>query len=225
MIFLISIIIILGLALIIWSISLLSASGAKPKKQTTFKPRQYAQDPPTIKPEVGNDASEVELEKAKATIMQLQNELETARKKELDFNLELSKQKDWNQKDQQELEKVKQENAQIKEGFIHKEKELEKEFALNLSLSKGLKESKEQLEALELEKKQLLSEIPLLKAQITGLEKEIARLNAVVAQNQKKEVQSEWISKSEYNELKKQLQEKEEALRKLQGGEERGEAI
>ena len=47
----------------------------------------------------------------------------------------------------------------------------------------------------------------------------------MVAQNQKKEVQSEWISKSEYNELKKQLQEKEEALRKLQGGEERGEAI
>ena len=159
-----------------------------------------------------------ELERLSAEYVKAQDELEVTKKQESDLREELNRQKEWYTRDQLELEKLKKENAAFKESLISKEKDLESEFSLNLNLNNELKEAKGRLESLEKINREMSEKIRTLEAQITGYNKEIERQNTIISEMKKKEQESEWISKSEYNALKKQLEEKEELLKKLQGG-------
>jgi hypothetical protein len=156
------------------------------------------------------------LEKIRADYQNIKSELELAKKKESDLKEELERLKGWDNKEHTDLEKVKKENLQLKEELTNKEKEAEKEFAINLNLNKELREYKEKFVSLEKEKREMVDEARMLNAQISGLQKEVDRQNKIISEMKKKEQESEWISKREYNELKKELEVKKEELKRLQ---------
>lgn len=158
-----------------------------------------------------------ELVRLSAEYVKAQDELEVTKKQGSDLREELSRQKEWYNREQAELGKVKKDNLVIKESLINKEKDLESEFSLNLNLNNELKEAKQRLESLEKENREMSDKIRTLEAQITGYNKEIERQNTIISEMKKKEQESEWISKSEYNELKGQLEAKEQELKRLQG--------
>lgn len=218
MILLILALILATIALAVLAFGFSSTPDKKIKKQKEFKPRQDTRESviPSLEDEI--NSLKIELEKAKTDYQNIQRELESTRKKESDLKGELEKIKTWDNKEHTELEKVKKENSQLREELINKEKEAEKEFAINLNLNKELKENKERLALLEKEKRDMVDEIRKLNAQIAGLQKELDRQNKVIWEMKKKEEESAWISKREYAALKKQLEEKEEILKRLQQG-------
>lgn len=184
----------------------------------TDKPKKEHQKPITPKLEIPLSSLKSELEKLKTDYQNLQNEFTLTKNRESDLKKELERFKDWDNREQTDLEKIKKEHMQLKKDLIAKEKEIEQGFALNVNLNKELNERKEKIGLLEKEKSQMLESLRMLKAKITGFQKEIEKQNNIIAQMKKKEAGSEWVSKEEYNELKIQLAAQEEELKKLRGG-------
>ncbi len=171
----------------------------------------------------------MEIEKAKADYAGLQKELELTKNKESQLKDELLKREEWVKKSDDQLSKIKEEGA----GFSQKEslikKELQDEFEKNVALNRQLREATEQCKLLEKENKAKSDDIQSLKAKIEKYskeaevrEKEIKEHAKTIAEMKKKEEESEWVSKrefdklnEEYGQIEKELEEKEERLKVL----------
>jgi len=161
-----------------------------------------------------------ELEKVKADYANLQKEFETARAKETQLQEELSRGKDFVAKAEAALNKVKEENAQLKNKFIAKEKELQEEFTKGVNFNKEIRELKERLVSLEKETKDKSDQIEAAKHKLERYAEEVKAHLETIAGFKKKEEISEWVPKAEFNklneeytELEKELEAKEERLK------------
>ncbi|MDD4909559.1 MAG: hypothetical protein PHR44_02600 [Candidatus Omnitrophica bacterium] len=190
------------------------APGRKAKKQKKpGKERPQPENSPALVPEYRARQLEEELNTAKADASAAKAELEALKKGYEDLKAESAQKEKWVSRDDSELEKTKKENILFKEKLVNKEKELEKEFSLNFNLDKGLKEKTQRLEASEKENKAMKDEIMALQAKVSGYQKETQEQKKIIEAAKKKEEQSEWISKKEYNELKQKLTEKENEIK------------
>ncbi|MCM8781380.1 MAG: hypothetical protein NC908_05605, partial [Candidatus Omnitrophica bacterium] len=196
------------------------------KKQTSSRNKQDKQN--DIKPQIDMQALKIkdlelqinslkeELEKSKSELQKAQNELNDARTRESELKIQIEKLKEWDVREQAEVEKDKKEVASIKEQLLLKQQEMEKDFAQNVNLNKELREKTERLSILEKEKQEMSNRIGELESQVDTLKKELEEKTATLAEIKLKEQDSEWVSKQQFLELKKKLKIKELEIRKLQ---------
>ena len=165
---------------------------------------------------------EKELESAKSSYAQVQKEFEPAKTRIAQLEDELKRRDEWVAKSEEMLNKVKEENLSLRKQYSDKEKELQDEFAKAVNLNKDIRELAGRISLLEKDIRDKSDEIEAKKHQIEGYIKEAKDYQSTIAQYKKKEKESEWVPKVEFNKLneeftalEKELEEKEERIRVL----------
>lgn len=206
------------------------------------KPKKIAKEPKpnlerlnekNMKLQEQNNALSVELEKIKIDFAEMQKEMQKASEvlkgKENEFQEESARKSAWVAQSEEMLNKAKEQAAELEKRFIAKEKELQEEFSKNVNLMRDQRESTQKASALEKENKRLADEMLSLKAQaeksaneMKESVKQIQTFTYSIAEMKKKEAQSEWVSKTdfnrlneEYTELENELDSKEDKIRSL----------
>jgi len=188
----------------------------KPKKKIKrqLPQSQVSEDQRIVGLENKISSLQQELEKAGFENARAKKEAEDAKQKEAELEKELARRKEWVEKGQTDVEAAKERLPELEATVKEKEKRLEQEFSKNVLQGKELRHTQEELEASQNENKKKEDEITKLKREIEGKHNEIkgnieeirSQRNAV-DELKKKQEQSEWISKDEYNKLKKRYEE------------------
>lgn len=108
-------------------------------------------------------------------------------------------------------EKLRTENKELKEKLVAKGQEYEKEFGLNINLTRELGEYKQKSAVLEQQRRQDEESLNILEAQNKAYKEEVRRLNHEIIDLNKKSQESQWVSRKEYEDLQAKLKEKENA--------------
>ena len=163
-----------------------------------------------------------ELEKLKVDYANGQQELKKLSSSEAELKAELARKEDWFSKNEEILEKTKQEYGELKKNFSEKEKELTKEFSKNVKLNVKLRETAEKIPLLEKTNKEKADKIEQAKHQINRHLEEEKKLSNTIAELKKRQEASEWVPKKEFDKLMEEcsdldnaLQEKDEKIDNL----------
>lgn len=148
------------------------------------------------------------LRNIKADYNKLELELCNTKKSESKAQEELKKANQWVEKQQASEGGVFKDNQLLKEQLVKKDQECEKEFSANLLLNKELKPLNEQLAALQKEKSLLEERIRVLEALNKSCNAELKKKDEELVILKKKNEETEWVSKKEYDKLKEQLEKK-----------------
>jgi len=216
-----------AIAMVAYAIYVISTSGqeagAKPKKitlPTSEEKDSSYQEQKAVKLQGRITTLETELGKLRADHANIQKDLEAARKTESQLKEELARRQEWVAKAEETLDKTKEENLNLQNKFVAREKELEQEFAKNVFGNKETRELKEKIASLEEVIKGKGDLIEAQKHKIEKLNKDIKAQQETIAEFKKKEQISEWVPKQEfkklneeYTALEKELEEKEERLK------------
>ena len=198
----------------------LSPSGAGQPKQAKNKPGVdfKQQEIQKLKGEVA--ALEGQLQESQASSACRLAELDALKKKEAQFYEEINRRQQWVSKSDEELNKVKAENLELKSKFIAKEKESQDEFTKNIDLERKIRELDLKIATLEEEIKTKGEQIEVQKHQLERVNKEIKTHLETIYEFKKKEKISEWVPKAEftrlneeYTELEKESEQKEEKIK------------
>jgi hypothetical protein len=140
--------------------------------------------------------------------------------KEAEFSAELKRREEWVDKAEAELAKIKSANLDLNSKFTAKEKELEEEFTKNVNLAREVREIKAALGAKEVACRLKEDQLQAQKHQIETQLKNISEQATAIAEFSRKEKISEWVPKSEFNQLnaeytklEKDLEESQERLK------------
>jgi elongation factor G len=159
------------------------------------------------------------LQKAESDYLNSQKEYGILKVSESKLQEELTRRQDWVAKAESALSKAKEENLDLKNKFIAKDKESQDAFAKDVNLTKEARLLKEALQVADKQIKEKSDEIEAKKRQIEKLLSEIKAHLATIEGFKKKEGISEWVPKQEFNklneeytELEKELEAKEERL-------------
>jgi elongation factor G len=158
------------------------------------------------------DSLKVELEKLKTEYTNTQNELEAEKKKQVDLKEELTRREQWVAKNEEYLNKVKEQGADIKNKFVEKERELQEEFTKNVNFNRQLREAGEKIQVLEKEGKEKFEQIETLKHKVEKYTNEIKKANEIISELKRKDEASEFVSKTEFNKLNEEFTEMEKEL-------------
>lgn len=163
---------------------------------------------------------ESELEKIKNSYSDEKQAFTSAKDKETSLQAELDRRKDWIAKADEMVTKVKEESLELKKQFLAKEKELEVEYAKNVDFTRQFRELDLKMKTLGTEIKTKTEQAEIQRHQIEKLLKETKEQQGVIEVFKKKEKNSEWVPKAEFNKLneeftalEKELEKKEESLR------------
>jgi len=145
---------------------------------------------------------------------QLQSELKEAKSKISELEKNLNRQKKWQTHEKNTLERLKSQVAQLKDSLFKKNKELEKIFSENVKLNKKLQEQEKIISSLEKEIREKNDKILFLEEKEKEYTERIKKATLTINEFRKKEAESEWIAKSEYEALEEDLKSLEEELEK-----------
>ncbi len=226
---LVPIILVCGVILIIYSLYLFFASSEEKSGRVRRQalPKEPGSDSYYQEQRIQRLQAQVvtlqhELEVTKAGFVQMQNELEPAKAQAAQLQIELDRRKDWVATSEEMLDKVKAENLDLRGKFSAKEQELEREFSKSVGLSKEARELSDKIQGLDKEIKDKSDQIEAQKHQIERLANDIKAHLATITEYRKKEKESEWVPKIEFNKLneefsvlEKEFEEKEERIRLL----------
>jgi len=152
------------------------------------------------------------LKESEEKILTLQKELEDSQEKITQLEKRLAQERKWEEYNKNAVEKLKSQIAELKDSLFKKDKELEKIFSQNVSLNKKVKEQEKTISSLEKEIKEKNDRILLLENKEREYLKKIKDASLTINEFKKKEAESEWIAKSEYEALKEDLASLEEEL-------------
>ncbi len=207
MMLLMQILVALGVGLVIYAVYGVFTSGSSPAHS-----KLKIQDPPLAAADPGKEQKiqrlqsqiaqlEGELAESKTTSSQEKSDLAALKEKETGFNTELKRREEWVAKAEAELAKIKTENVELTNRFTAKEKELEDEFTKNVNLTREVREIKAALEAKEMACRLKEDELQAQKHQLEAHTQTINEHAAKIAEYSRKEKISEWVPKSEFNQL------------------------
>jgi hypothetical protein len=207
MMLLMQILVALGVGLVIYALFGVFTSGKTPAAS-----KLKIQDPPAEVPDPGKEQKmqrlqnqitqlEGELAESKTASSQEKSDLAVFKEKEAGFNTELKRREEWVAKAEGELAKIKTENVDLTNKFTAKEKELEEEFTKNVNLTREVREIKAALEAKEMACRLKEDQLQAQKQKIEAQIKTISEHAATIAEYSRKEKISEWVPKSEFNQL------------------------
>lgn len=197
----------LGVGVMIYAVAVVLA----PSKLETPPKKKNADSPPSAE-ELAKDQKlqglksevaelESQLEKAQAVSIEEKSALINAKEKEGVFSVELKRREEWVAKAEAELTKVRSENVALNSKFAAKENDLQSEFTKGVNLTRQVREIKTILETKELACRLKEDQIQAQKHQIESQIKTINEQLALIAEFNRKEKISEWVPKSEFNQL------------------------
>ena len=165
--------------------------------------------------EKNNQSLQGEIEKMKMD-QKRDQQLVQERKSEVKELVEkLALEKGWREKEQETLEKFKHHEKDLKEQIYRTESDLEKEHSNRLRLERELQELKIKLEGVVEEKRQLSVHVRSQQTTIEVNTKELRELKYENSQLKEKREDVQWVTKSEFDELKKAFAAKEKELAQL----------
>lgn len=197
----------LGVGIVIYAVFGIFTSG-KPE----LPPKQKIQNLPLPAQDSGKEQKiqrlesqiaklESQLGQVKVASVEEKSGLGVVKEKEAEFSAELKRREDWVAKAEAELAKSKAENLDLNNKFITKENELQEEFSKNVNLIRQMSEIKAALEAKEVVCRLKEDQLQVQKHQIASQLKSINEHSATIAEFNRKEKISEWVPKSEFNQL------------------------
>jgi chromosome segregation ATPase len=127
----------------------------------------------------------------------------------------LALEKSWREKEQETIEKFKHHEKDLKEQIYRTEGDLEKEHSNRLRLERELQEIKIKHEQVLEEKRQLSVKASSQQSTLESNVKELRELKYENAQLKEKREDVQWVTKGEFDELKKVLAAKEKELAQL----------
>ncbi|PIQ88020.1 MAG: hypothetical protein COV73_01080 [Candidatus Omnitrophica bacterium CG11_big_fil_rev_8_21_14_0_20_43_6] len=218
MMLIMQILVVLGLGLVGYAVFGVFTTGKNPTP-----PKLKIQDPPMPAEDPGKDQKiqrlqsqvaklESQLEESKVATAEEKSGLAAIKEKEAEFTVELKRREEWVGKAEAELAKVKTENADLNNKFAAKEKELEEEFSKNVNLTREIREMKAALEAKEMACRLKEDQLQVQKHQVESQLKLINEHAATIAEFSRKEKISEWVPKSEFNQLNEEYTKLEKEL-------------
>jgi len=170
---------------------------------------------------------EKDLQQARAEYAKIKSEFEFLKLSEAKLKEDLGKREEWFKKEGATVTGLQEERLRIERELKNKEHDLAAEFTKNVDLKRQLDTFDLKYEALEKEGKGKAEEIEKLKHKVAAREDELKAkeeekraLEKTIAAMKKKESESEWVSKrdfnslnDEYTRLEKELEEKEEKIK------------
>jgi elongation factor G len=214
----ITILLVLGIAMVTYAVYIVfipSDSGAKSKKKSgaeakdpmsEFKEKRILRLEAEVKTlEAGAEKTRSEYEKEKFRFQEAIGKREQ-------LEQELKRREDWVATSEEMLNKVKAENAELKNKFVAKEEELQREFTKNVNSVREVRELNDKIKLLEKNIKEQSEQIEIQKHKIEKYLQDIKGHEATLAEFRKKEKLSEWVPKAEFNKLNEEYTELENEL-------------
>ena len=143
------------------------------------------------------------LDEANNIVSKTQDESNTTQYKCQELEKELARRKDWVERENSQTQKIKEDALKIKEQMVQKDKELEKEFSKNVKLSKEIREADDKTASLLGENGKKDEELKELKKKIENYSLKLKETAKKANELKNKLAKSSWVSKDEYNDLKK----------------------
>ncbi len=220
-----SFVVLIVLAIVIYSLPSDPVVKAKKKKEKERKP-VLTPDPAGV--DAGKDWKSIaerwekhnqsllgEIEKMKMDQRRIQQVADEHKAETKDLVEKLALEKSWREKEQETLEKFKHHEKDFKDQIYRTEGDLEKEHSNRLRLERELQEIKIKHEQLVEEKRQLSIKAGSQQATLESNVKEIRDLKYENSQLKEKREDVQWVTKSEFDELKKAFAAKEKELAQL----------
>ena len=165
--------------------------------------------------EKNNQSLQGEIEKMKMD-QRRAGQMADDRKAELKELMEkLSLEKSWREKEQETIEKFKHHEKDFKEQIFRTEADLEKEHSNRLRLERELQDIKIKYEQIVEEKRQLFIKSSSQQTTLEANTRQIRELKYENSQLKEKREDVQWVTKSEFDELKKAFATKEQELNRL----------
>ena len=127
----------------------------------------------------------------------------------------LALEKSWREKEQQTLEKSKLHEKDLKDQIYRTEADLEKEHSNRLRIERELQEIKIKFDAIIEEKRQLSIKASSQQTTLEANTRELRDLKYENSQLKEKREDVQWVTKSEFDELKRALAAKDKELAQL----------
>jgi chromosome segregation ATPase len=156
-----------------------------------------------------------EIEKMKMDQKRAQQLTDEKKAESKDLVEKLALEKSWREKEQETLEKFKHHEKDLKDQIFRTEGDLEKEHSNRLRLERELQEIKIKYEQILEERRQLSIKASSQQTTLESNVKEMRELKSENAQLKEKREDVQWVTKSEFDELKKAFAAKEQELSRL----------
>lgn len=202
---------VLTLFLLFWLLSPDNAEGKKKRALTPEENLPHINQENTAKRKDEIESLSQKLSNIKTEYKKLEEDLAVEKEARLKLNDEAERLKASLERDAGLEEKMRAENKELKEKLVAKGQEFEKEFGLNINLTRELEEYKQKASVLEKERRQDEERLNILEAQNKAYKEEVKRLNHEIMDLNKKSQESQWVSRREYEDLQAKLKEKENA--------------
>ncbi|MDP2941669.1 MAG: GTP-binding protein, partial [Candidatus Omnitrophota bacterium] len=203
-----------GVGMIVYALYGVFASGGKNQatRRKAAEPPMPARSEKISRLEAEVNSLQAESEKLNAAYSAAQRELAASKEKEAELQQELNRRQEWVARSEEALNKVKEENLSFKNKFIAKETESQEEFTKNVNLNKEIRELNERLIALEKENQGKTDTAEAARHRLDKAAQEVKEHQRTIAEFKKKEEISEWVPKSEFNQLNEEFTELEHEL-------------
>lgn len=157
-----------------------------------------------------------EIDDLKKEQQKLKDKIEEEKQKGQKFEEKLKREKQWLFEQEASLDRRTKEMRHVKMELTKAQTDREHEYSLRLASDRQEKELKADLDKVTKEKNDLLLKITNLEFTLRTQKEELVELRKANASLQKKKEEEQWIAKSEFDRVEKQLKDKEKELQKLQ---------
>jgi len=220
-----SFVVLVALAIVIYMLPSDPAVKAKKKKEKEKK-LSPTPDPAAIDTskdwksiaerwEKHNQSLQGEIEKMKMDQKRARQLTDDGKSEAKELVEKLALEKSWREKEQETLEKFKLHEKDLKGQIYRTESDLEKEHSNRLRLERELQDIKIKHEQIIEEKRLLSIKASSQQATLESNFKELRELKSENTQLKEKRADIQWVAKSEFDELKKAFAAKEEELARL----------
>jgi len=144
-----------------------------------------------------------------------ERELSEIKTKNKQLEEKLTLEEGWHKKEQEEIDKRTKEIGHLKEELKKAEEGLEREHTQRLRYERELAELKQSFEITDGHRKKIEIEMQKLKATLENMTKEMLEYKRENIQLKKKQEDTSFIAKSEYDKLERILREKEKELERI----------
>jgi len=162
-----------------------------------------------------NQSLQGEIEKMKMDQKRAQQLTDEKKTEVKDLVEKLALEKSWREKEQQTIEKFKHHEKDFKDQIYRTEADLEKEHSNRLRVERELQDIKIKHEQILEEKRQLSVKAASQQATLEANSRELRDLKYENSQLKEKREDVQWVTKSEFDELKKAFAAKEKELAQL----------
>lgn len=156
-----------------------------------------------------------EIESLKAQERKNLKELALEKDKSAQLQEKLSKEKEWLAKEEESLDKKDREMNELKQNLMKGENDFEREYSAKLRTEQQLKDLKVDQESLTKDNREQSLKIMRLESELDAYKKELSKLKKANEELSKKNDETQWVAKAQYDKLAQKLQEKEKEIERL----------